>query len=106
MTVVVVASWTTSQESIDEVLALIGELVAQSRAEPGCLGYDVYQVVDEPSTGASEATGNRTVVLIETYCDADAQAAHRDSTHFQELVLGRIVPLLIDRRVELLTPLS
>ena len=106
MTVVIVARWTASQESIDEVLTLIGELVAQSRAEPGCLGYDVYRVVDEPSARASEATGNGSVVLIETYRDADAQVAHRNSEHFQGLVLGRIVPLLVDRRVEQLTPLS
>lgn len=95
-TVTVVARWTASPESIDRVLALAAELVPQSRAEPGCLGYEVFGVVDEPTA----------LVLIETYRDRDAQAAHRDSPHFQEIVLRRIVPLLVDRRVETLTPLS
>lgn len=94
--VTVVARWTAAPESIDEVLALVEELVPQSRAEPGCVGYDAYRIADEPTS----------VVLIETYRDADSHTAHRDSAHFRDLVLRRIVPLLVDRRVEILTPLA
>ena len=94
--VVVVARWQTTVNHIDEVRTLLADVVPPSRAEPGCLGYETFQVADEPAT----------VVLIEHYRDAAAMDAHRNSAHFQDIVVGRILPLLTDRRVEILTPLN
>jgi quinol monooxygenase YgiN len=42
--------------------------------------------------------------LIEHYRDDDALEAHLSSPHYQEIVAGRIRPLLTDRRVEILRP--
>ncbi|HET6736372.1 putative quinol monooxygenase [Mycobacterium sp.] len=92
--VVVVARWQTTESSLGTVLAHIAALRPQSLAEPGCLGYEAFQGLDQPTT----------VVLIEHYRDGAALDTHRSSSHYKELVVGRILPLLTDRRVELLQP--
>ena len=88
----IVARWQPASESYDEVLAIISELRPKSLAEPGCLGYEVYQGSDQP----------RTVLLLEHYRDAEALEAHKQSAHYQALVMGRALPLLVDRKVEIL----
>lgn len=90
--ITVVARWQPLTASYEEVLALIGELRPQSMAEAGCLGYEVFQSIDEP----------RTILLLEHYRDAEALEAHKLSAHYQELVVGRVLPLLAERRVEIL----
>ena len=61
-TVVVVVRWQTTEASLGDVLAHIAQVRPQSLAEPGCLGYEVFQGVDEPTT----------LVLIERYSDRTA----------------------------------
>jgi quinol monooxygenase YgiN len=90
--VVVVARWQTTEASLHTVLGHIAVLRPQALAEPGCLGYEAFQSVDDPTT----------LVLIEHYRDRSALDSHLNSSHYQEAVLGRIRPLLIDRRVEFL----
>jgi quinol monooxygenase YgiN len=92
--VVVVAYWQTTEATIDTVLAHVAALGPQSLAEPGCLGYQVFRSVDEPTN----------LVVIEHYRDDTALEEHLNSPHYQELVVGRIRPLLADRRVEFLRP--
>jgi quinol monooxygenase YgiN len=90
--VVVVAHWQTTAASLDTVLGHIAELLPQALAESGCLGYEAFQDVDDPTT----------IVLIERYRDVDAQTSHVNSAHYRDLVAGLIRPLLTDRRVEIL----
>lgn len=92
--VVVVAHWFTTDEALPDVLEHLAALRPQALAEPGCLGYESLQAIDEPTH----------LVLIERYRDSDAVDAHVNSSHYRELVVGRIRPLLSDRRVELLHP--
>lgn len=92
--IVVVAHWRTTQAALDTVLAHIAALRPQSLAEPGCLGYEVFQSVDEPTN----------LVLIERYRDRTALEAHLSSPHYQEQVVGHIRPELTDRQVEFLRP--
>lgn len=94
--ITVVARWQVNSGALDEVLAIVAELRPQSLAEPGCLGYEVYREVDGKADGAD------TLLLIEKYRDEAAIAAHRESAHYQALVVGRVLPLLAARRVELL----
>lgn len=94
--IVVVARWQTTEAALPEVLAAVAELAPRSLSESGCVGYEVLHAVDEPTA----------IVLIERYRDAEAVAAHRNSPHYQELVVGRIVPLLTDRRVEVCQELT
>jgi quinol monooxygenase YgiN len=92
--VVVVAHWQTTDDALETVLASIAELAPLSLAEPGCVGYEAFQsLTDETS-----------LVLIERYRDDAALEAHAGSPHYQEIVVGRVRPLLTDRRVEILRP--
>ncbi len=90
--ITVVARWQVAPGAVDEVLALAAQLREASLAEPGCLGYDAFQRVGEPGA----------ILLVERYADDAAIDAHRASAHYQALVVGRILPLLASRRVELL----
>lgn len=92
--VVVIAHWQTTSASLAGVLGLVAELRRHSLEEPGCLGYEVLQSPDQPGA----------VVLLERYRDDAAIEAHRGSSHYRELLVERILPLLTARRVELLRP--
>ncbi|WP_179473829.1 putative quinol monooxygenase [Mycolicibacterium vinylchloridicum] len=90
--VVVIAHWQMSAESSAAVLGLVGDLAARSLAEPGCVGYEIFESVDGPTQ----------LVLVERYVDRAALDAHTRSAHYQELVAERIRPLLTDRQVHFL----
>ncbi len=90
--VVVIAHWQMPAESRAAVLALVGDLVARSLAEPGCVGYEIFHSVDGPTQ----------LVLVERYVDRAALEAHTRSPHYQDLVAERIRPLLADRQVYIL----
>jgi quinol monooxygenase YgiN len=62
---------------------------AGSRGEPANLAYEVHEVVGEPGG----------FVLYEQYVDEGGFEAHKAASHFQELVVGVVWPLLIERTV-------
>ena len=90
-TVVVMARWKTSEVNRRAVLDLWAALRARSIVEPGCLGYEVFEQVGEPGA----------LLLVERYRNQEAAAAHRNSSHYRELI-ARIRPLLDARSVEFL----
>lgn len=92
--ITVVARWQPADGNLGEVLAILAEVRPQTLAEPGCLGYEIYRGVDAPHS----------LLLLEHYRDEAALEAHRQSAHYQSLVIGRAVPLLAARQVELLQP--
>ena len=67
---------------------LLRRMAPLSRAEPGCLQYDVH---------ATPTIPNR-FFLFERYADRRRSTRTRASPHFQELVLGEALPLLDERR--------
>jgi quinol monooxygenase YgiN len=85
-----IARYTIAAGNEDEVLALLPRLAEASRGEPGNLAYAAYRQLDD----------DRAVVLLERYASEEAVAEHRETPHFKELALGRIVPLLESRIVE------
>lgn len=91
-TITVVAHWRVKEGHLDDVLAHVAELRSASLGEPGCLEYAAFRSVDAADS----------VLLVERYRDADAVDAHQQSPHYRTLVVERILPLLVDRRVELL----
>lgn len=95
MTVVLAVTWVAHEGREEEVAAILRELAPLSRAEPGCVQYDVHRDPADP----------RAFFLFERYRDEAAFEAHAASAHFQELVLGRAIPLLASRQRTLLTPL-
>ena len=94
--IVVVAHWNTMEGSLETIGQLLAELKPRSLAEPGCLGYEILQGSDDPTS----------IVLIERYRDKASLEAHASSPHYQDLVVAKIRPLLTDRTVEVLRPHS
>ncbi|MYM69662.1 antibiotic biosynthesis monooxygenase [Pseudoduganella sp. FT55W] len=92
--ITVVARWQPVEGKLGDVLALVAEMRPKSLAEAGCLGYEVYRGVDKPHT----------LLLLEHYLDEAALEAHRHSEHYQSLVIGKALPLLAERQVEILQP--
>ncbi|GAA1114747.1 hypothetical protein GCM10009630_10180 [Kribbella jejuensis] len=91
--VVVIADVSSSPENADELGAVLQELGAACRKEPGCKSYEVFRSLDQPER----------YVSIEKYIDADAFAAHRESEYFREIGLGRVMPLTVTRDVQMHT---
>lgn len=85
----VVAVWEAAPGHEDEVRAILRDLTARSRAEPGCLEFETLEASDRPGS----------FVLIERYAGAAGRDQHLASNHFAELVLRRAVPLLSYRDV-------
>jgi quinol monooxygenase YgiN len=86
----VIARHTTADGERDAVLAILPKLIEASRKEPGNVAFDAYINIDDPQS----------YVLLERYASRDAFAAHRESPHFKELMLGQILPKLASRVVE------
>ncbi|MER5361000.1 antibiotic biosynthesis monooxygenase family protein [Streptomyces sp. NPDC002785] len=89
MTYVVVAHYRTKSGEENTVLPLLDTMTAASRNEPGNLAYRVHQGIEDP----------RAIVLYEEYASEADFTAHCETSHFQEIVLGKIVPLLESRDV-------
>jgi quinol monooxygenase YgiN len=90
--IVTLGRWRTRQDTLGDVVRLTAELRLRSLAEPGCLGYEVFEQLDDHCA----------LLLIERYRDDAALQSHRLSAHYKELVVDRILPLLESRHVELL----
>ena len=73
MTVKIVAVLTARPGKADELKALLSGMLAPSRAEAGCLRYDLWR--DQANAGR--------FVLDELYVDDAAIAAHRETAHFK-----------------------
>ena len=90
--VIVIAHWQTTAADLDAVLTLVAELRPLTLAEPGCVGYQIFQDADQPTS----------LVIVERYRDGDAQEAHLNSPHYRDHVVKQIRPLLTARQVEIL----
>ena len=75
---------------------ILRQLVAPTRAEPGCLQYDVHRDAGDP----------RVFVLWERYADAAALDAHTEAAYVQDLVFAQALPLLDERVRTYLDPLG
>ncbi|OIJ88360.1 putative quinol monooxygenase [Streptomyces colonosanans] len=89
MSYVVVARYHTKEGKENTVLPLLDTMAAASRQEPGNLAYRVHQGTEDP----------RAIVLYEEYGSEADFTAHCATAHFQEIVLGKVVPLLESRDV-------
>ena len=96
MTVVLAVTWVAREGESAAIEDLLLRLTPLSRAEPGCLQYDVNRDPDDPDR----------FFLYERYVDGAALEAHSTSTYFQELVLGDALPRLASRERRMLVPLD
>lgn len=79
MTLYVIARVQAKAEHRAEVEAELRRMVAATRAEPGCLRYDLF----------ADQDGGSGFSLVEAYTDEAALEAHRASAHYQTF-RGRI----------------
>ena len=71
----------------DNAIALMRELAAESRQEPG---NELYIPCRDPQDP-------RSILIFEQYADKAAFEAHGASEHFQRLAVGRLFPLMESR---------
>ncbi|MGO2037555.1 MAG: putative quinol monooxygenase [Brevibacterium sp.] len=90
---IVIAHYRASSTTADEVADLLPKLAEASRLEQGNLSYSVTRDLEDSNV----------FVIVEKYRSEGDFASHRASSHFQEIGLSSIVPLLEDRSVEALT---
>jgi len=98
-TIYTFAKWRVKEGQLETLLSLLAELTTKSRAEKGNLLYKIHQSIEDANI----------FVLFEGYKDESALAEHRNSEHYQTLVVGKIIPLLEDREIVIagqLYPLS
>lgn len=86
----VIARHTIASGNEDEVYALLPQLIAGARSEPGNVAFDAYPALGDRSN----------YVLLERYASREAFDDHRETPHFKEIMLGKILPLLANRVIE------
>lgn len=89
------AKWQVKEGQLDMVLSLLAELAKKSKEEKGNLFYKVHQ----------SNTDANTLILFEGYTDTAAVEEHRNASYFQQLVIGEIIPNLVNREVILASQL-
>lgn len=92
----VFATWKVKEGQIENILHLLKAVHNESIKEEGNLFYKVHQSNSDVNT----------IVLFEGYSNEAAVEEHRNSIHFKDLVLGKIVPLLENREIVLATDLN
>lgn len=92
----VFATWKVKEGEIDKVLDLLKTVREESIKEAGNIFYKIHQSNSESNT----------LILFEGYTSEAAVEAHRNAAHFQDLVIGKIIPLLEKREVVLATPIN
>lgn len=92
----VFATWKVKEGQIENVLQLLKTVHQESIKEEGNLFYKIHQSNSDLNT----------IILFEGYSNEAAVAEHRNSSYFQDFVLGKIVPLLDNREIVLAIPLE
>lgn len=90
-----IVKWRIKESETAGILNLLPELVDKTRKEKGNILYHIYQSADNDSE----------LFLHERYIDADALEIHKNTAHYQQIVMGRIIPNLEVREVTLLKKL-
>jgi quinol monooxygenase YgiN len=89
----VIARFQVKPGHVDEVITFLNQAAVPSRQEPGCHLYIANQDLADANV----------ITMYEVYDDPAAFQDHLDSEHFQEIVAGRVVPLLESRRRDTFT---
>lgn len=90
-----IVKWTVKPTETSRIQALLPELAQKTKAEPGNLLYATYQSETDPNV----------FILHEQYADAEAAERHRQSDHYQRIVVKEIIPHLANREVIAVRPL-
>jgi quinol monooxygenase YgiN len=88
----VYAKWQVKEGKLDAVLQIMKEATQKSSEEKGNLFYKIHQ----------SKTDENTLILFEGYENESSVEIHRNSEHYQNLVVKQIIPLLENREVILM----
>jgi len=83
------------EDKIEELKALLEAMVEASRAEEGCLLYNIYQTDNDP----------KTFVVIETWESNAALDGHKNSAHYKHYK-ANFEPYAANKWSNELTPLA
>jgi len=84
-----IVKWRIKETETTEILKYLPTLAEKTKNENGNTYYTIYQ---------SESNPNE-LILHERYKDEEALQAHKDSEHYQEIVVNKIIPYLENREV-------
>lgn len=79
-----IVKWKIKETEVSNVLKLLPELARKSKSEKGNLIYEIFQSESEPTE----------FVLHECYANEDALEFHKNSDHYQSIVVEQVIPLL------------
>ncbi|HEY8676753.1 MAG TPA: putative quinol monooxygenase [Candidatus Dormibacteraeota bacterium] len=96
MPYVAAVTWTARAGTEQRVEEILAEMVVPTRAEPGCLMYEVHRSVDRP----------RVYFLYEQFVNEAAFILHIDSEPYKRLIVGDAVTLLEHRERVLYTTVA
>ncbi|MFD6415213.1 putative quinol monooxygenase [Streptomyces sp. NPDC060194] len=82
-TVMIIAESTAAQGKAEEVVRLIEDVVEPTRAEAGCVRYELMRDLDD----------DHRIILIEEWADQSARDAHLASEHLVRM-FREMEPLL------------
>lgn len=91
-----IVKWKIKETEVSNVLKLLPELAQKSKSEKGNLTYEIFQSETEPTA----------FVLHECYKNEDALEFHKNSDHYQSIVVKQIIPLLEVRELMFVKKLS
>ena len=91
MSYIVSARWRPRAGETAAIEAILRELAAAIRKEPGNVSFTVHRARDD----------TRDIFLHEVYKSEAAFKEHRDTAHFKTYVLERAVPLLDQREIRM-----
>lgn len=91
MSYIVTARWRPRAGETPAIEAILKELAAAIRNEPGNVSFTVHRARDD----------TRDIFLHEVYKSEAAFREHRDTQHFKTFVLERAVPLLEQREIRM-----
>ena len=72
MTITKQVTFVAKDENINELKALLLDMIDSSREEDGCLFYYIHQMKDKPNT----------FVVLESWRDEKALDGHKESAHY------------------------
>lgn len=88
--------YTFPADKVETASGMLRSLRAASRAEPGCITFDVSRSNDDPNS----------FVLYEEWQDQAALDVHYQTEHFQKFGVNGIRPLATNRLAHRCTPLA
>lgn len=79
----------------ETVAGMLRELTSASRAEPGCITYNVHTLKTDPDI----------VLIYEQYRDDESLEAHRGTPHYERYAKNGFYPLVQEQTLEFLNDL-